>query len=100
MPKRAELPKANDLLIGRKPLTSKDRKIKSTKGAKFTPPKGEKSKRVQISVHFAPATLKMIETAKYKLFTEYDIKATKSDIIEAAVKENVADPKRLIEILK
>lgn len=98
--KRAELPTADEALIGRRaePKPSKTLKPEKTKELKFQPSKDVKVKRIQISVHLTPETLKRIELAKAKLFSEQDIKVTRSDIIEAAVKRAVEDPKLLAKI--
>ncbi|HHF99055.1 hypothetical protein J7L81_04320 [Candidatus Aerophobetes bacterium] len=90
MAKRAQLPRANDVLIGIDPK-EKERKTKIRK---------QKAKSIQISVHLSPETLKMIETAKLKLFTDYDIKLTRSEIIERIIKSTVSDEKKLIELLR
>jgi len=97
--KRAELPKANDVLIGRT-HTKKGEKIEPSKHLKNDTSKDVKMKSVQISVHLSPKALKMIETAKYKLFTEYDIKVTRSKIIETIIKNTVTDKKKLIDLLR
>lgn len=99
MVKRAKLPQANNILIGRaKP--KEPEKIGTSKDVKYKTSKVGKIKRVQISVHFEPETLKLIEAAKYKLFTEYDLKVPKSKIIETVIKNNITDLEKLAELLR
>ncbi len=45
-------------------------------------------------------TLKRLEEVKYRLYAEHDVKVRKSDIIEMALVEGLADTERLAQALR
>lgn len=138
MPKRATLPEANDVLIGRskgtlvpdttaavpqekKSMVVKKQPTKVRKSEKTsisevlkeeTPLvlKSESTKeeniqkskdvKMQISTYLTEKTLKRLEEVKYRLYAEHDVRAKKSDIIELALEEGLADPARLAHALR
>ncbi len=96
MRKRIALPEANDLLIGRK-LESETPSQQSTIVEKKQTPKVAKT---QISTYLTEQTLKRLEEVKYRLYAEHDVKVRKSDIIEMALVEGLADTERLAQALR
>ncbi len=96
MKKRIALPEANDLLIGRK-LESETPSQQSTIVEKKQIPKVAK---IQISTYLTEQTLKRLEEDKYRLYAEHDVKVRKSDIIEMALVEGLADTERLAQALR
>jgi hypothetical protein len=120
MPKKlAKLPDANEQVIGaplpqpnapvvplpvpsskplRKsaPMNATSETISARRDRQPTQKKG----RTQISVYFTKETLKRLEEVKARLRFDYNLKANKSDIIEYALNEGLAQPERLAQSLR
>ena len=79
--KRATLPKA-DVLFG----NTKEDKQQNIFTAKQQNAKTVKQETVKVTLYFSLDTIKEIEKAKVKLFTDYNIRTTKSLMVETAVK--------------
>jgi len=79
--KRATLPKA-DVLFG----NSKENKQQGIFTAKQKDVKTAKQETVKVTLYFSMDTIKEIEKAKVKLLTDYNIRTTKSQMVETVVK--------------
>jgi len=88
MPKRAKLPGAKEFFN------------KSSKELKHKDRETEKQINTKTTLYFSPEGLKALETAKFKLLTEFDVKTTKSKIVETAVKEVLKNIEKFAEILE
>ena len=87
MAKKTELPSA-DILLGRPPKRKESKVLKR-----------QSTSKMQVSIYFSAETLKALETAKARLFADYNIKVTKSEIVEVALQRALADVDSLSEIL-
>lgn len=111
MAKRATLPKADELLIGRPVAPTpghtttaiKNKKTIVLKGKSTIERKGEKPKviqKTQTSIHLTTDTLKRLEEVKYRLFADYNLKAKKSTIVEVALQGGLANLEQLVQVLR
>ena len=114
MAKRATLPKADELLIGRsvepkevqppKVLKSKKSIVQKTRSTidekSKTPHVIIAAPKTQTSVHLTVPTITRIEEVKYRLLAEYGVKAKKSTIVEVALQGGLANLEQLAQALR
>jgi len=91
-------------------MVSKKKEPKVLKKEETTVPKSESTEveiplttkvpKTQISAHLTEETLIRLEEVKYRLRAEHNVKATKSDIVEVALAQGLADPDRLAQALR
>jgi hypothetical protein len=112
--KRATLPKADDVLIGRAvepretnpPKVVKHKKSTVLKRKSTIEKKSEplqvnpNAPKTQTSIHLTVPTITRIEEVKYRLLAEYGVKAKKSTIVEVALKEGLSDLEQLAQALR
>jgi hypothetical protein len=60
----------------------------------------KKKGRTQISVYLNEDTLKRLDEVKMRLYFDHKVRANKSDIVEYALKEGLANPERLAQALR
>lgn len=100
--KRAKLPGA-DVLFG-DPQTVKQQNISTLKyqdvsQSEHQDVKTEKKQNIMVTLYFLPETIKEIEKAKVKLLIDYDLKTTKSQMVEEAVKNALQNLDLLFSLL-
>lgn len=100
--KRAKLPGA-DVLFGDS-QTAKHQNISTAKHQKISQLEHqnintEKKQNIMVSLYFSPETIKEIEKAKVKLLTDYDLKTTKSQMIEAVIRNTIQNLDLLSNLL-
>jgi hypothetical protein len=119
--KRAILPRADELLIGRpvdtkqanpskeeksikttvlKSYSAIDNKEKNPQRPQLAPRRTTHLPKTQTSIHLTTPTIKRIEEVKYRLLAEYDVKAKKSTIVEQALKAGLANLEQLAQALR
>jgi hypothetical protein len=120
MPKKhASLPEANEKVIGgtltpsaAAPMHQENAATVEDASSDPTPPARpevtpmlkskqptKKKGRVQHTTYLAKDTLRRLEEVRYRLLMDYNVPANKSDIIEYALNEGLADLAKLAEAL-